>query len=368
MARRRTESSESTSPTTGGVVEFKTIKIDDLRFDETNPRVVERLGNRPTQKQIHDLLLAEEARELVPSFMANGYLPYEPLIVRPASGQKFSVLEGNRRLAAIRSMKDSDDDEEKRAFQERHLNELPCLVFKGDETAALAYLGLRHLSKTKDWSPSAKASFVERVMKSGKSIKETARMTNTTGQSLRQLLMTRRLFEKAIELGIDLPAYSVERDLLFWHLGDAVRRNRTKSYLRLKENEDPLQQPEVDDRRLEKLVGWIYGNPKTGQVKIITNIRDIPNLDLCLGSAVSANALEAGASIQEALEAGEAAGARVSAHIDRAKASLQRATGGLTDIEQEAMEEVRQARASLQNAIKAFDREFVSAGERFQGQ
>src|SRR5713226_3072720 len=82
------------------VGEVKRIALSSLRYDPKNPRVVERLGENPTQGQIEQLLLGSEmkARELVPSFIENGYIPYEPLIVRP-QGSAFSVIEGNRRLA-----------------------------------------------------------------------------------------------------------------------------------------------------------------------------------------------------------------------------------------------------------------------------
>ena len=61
--------------------------IDELLFDERNPRTPERLGPRPTQNQIRDLLIGEaEAREIVPSFMINGYLPHEPLLPSPQCG------------------------------------------------------------------------------------------------------------------------------------------------------------------------------------------------------------------------------------------------------------------------------------------
>ena len=335
-------------PIDDAVVQFRKIPLDQLRFDAANPRIVERLGARSSQRQIYDLLLQEDTRNLVPSFMASGYIPIEPMIVRPESNGVYSVLEGNRRLAALQSMRDSRDEAEQSAFQQRELAQIPCLVFRGREDDELAYLGLRHISKTKDWSPAAKAAFVERLLRSGSSLSDAARRTNTSTPALRQLLLTRRLFDKTLELGIDLPSYAAERDLLFWHLGDAVRRQRTKDYLGIVENEDPLLQPQVDDNRLERLVTWIYGNPKTKQAKLIRSIRDIPSLDQCLGNEASANALEAGASLEEALEAAEAAGAKVSAHLDRAKASVQRATGALTDVSQDALPEIRQTRQRWQ--------------------
>src|ERR1700730_1137812 len=315
---------------------FEYLEIKDLDFDPTNPRIVERLGKSPTQKQISDLVLGESvgmgARELIPSFMVNGYLPYEPLIVRPVKRGRHVVLEGNRRLAALLAMRDSKDPDEREAYITHGLERVPCVIFRGDEQQELSYLALRHVSKTKDWTASAKAAFIERMLNSGVGLEGAAQRANVTKNALRQMLLVRRLFERAAALGLEMPSYTSDGDVTFWHLGDAVRRTRTKQYLDLVENEDPLEQPDLDEGRFEKLVGWIYGNSKTGQTRLIASIRDVPDLDKCLAHPRSIEALEAGASISDALEEADAAGAKVNAHLERAKSSVQRATGGLSDV------------------------------------
>src|SRR5215210_1052401 len=106
--------------------ELQYLPLDQLRYDPKNPRIVERLGENPTQAQIESLLLGTEmkARELVPSFIENGYIPYEPLIVRP-QGNTFATIEGNRRLAALRSMVNSKDTDEQQAVQRHRLDRVP---------------------------------------------------------------------------------------------------------------------------------------------------------------------------------------------------------------------------------------------------
>ncbi len=334
---------------------FQHISNELLRYDSKNPRTVEILGDKPTQEQVEELLLGEmRARELIPSFMENGYIPYEPLIVSP-DASVFVVVEGNRRLAAIRSMRRSDDPDEVDAYKRHGLTNVPCLIFDGSRREKLAYLGLRHLSKTKDWSTSAKGRFVERILESGHDLKQAARITNTTTNSLRLILLTRRLFEEASNLGMELAASGAEGDTIFWHLGDAIRRTRTKNYLALQENPDPLLSPEYDQTRLEFLIGWLYGSRKHRQQRIIGSIRDIGSLDKCLGDKRSIEALEAGASLAEAEEELEAAGAKVSAHLDRAKRSVQRASGALSDvIDHEGMSQVELSSGDLERAHHTF--------------
>jgi hypothetical protein len=261
-------------------------------------------------------------------------------------------------------MKESSDAEERDAFRDRNLGSIPCLVFHGDPNQELAYLGLRHLSKTKDWSASAKSAFVERVLKAGHTLSDASRIMNISSQNLRQLLLTRRLFERATQLGIELKPFGAEGDLTFWHLGDAVRRTRTKQYLGIQESDNPLEQPQLNETRFERLVGWIYGNPKTGETKLIRSIRDIPTLDQCFGHPASTAALERGASIDEALDEAQAAGYTVKTHLERAKDSVQRATSGVSDVQESGYEEVRTAREALNSALKAFDRAFRRPARR----
>lgn len=341
--------------------ELRQQSIDTLRYDSTNPRIVEMLGPKASQQDIQRLLLSDEvrARALIPSFIENGYIPYEPLIVRSDDG-KDVVIEGNRRLAALRAMRDSDVPEERKAFETHNLQLATCITFVGEGDELLAYLGLRHLSKTRDWSTSAKGAFVERVLQAGNSLEEAASKTNTTTNALRLILLARRLFEEAGNLGFDLPSSTSHRETLFWHLGDAVRRTRTKAYLKLQENPDPLEPPEYDQSRLENLVTWLYGNPKTGQSRLIGSIRDIGKLDTCLGDGRAIQALEEGASLDEAEEELHTGGASVASHLGRAARSVQRATTGVSTIDKAGLETVREAEVSLTDARDVFQAAFTS--------
>jgi hypothetical protein len=363
-AKKSAIDKSATAPSTN----LQRIDIKLLRFDPLNPRLVPILPGKTTQGQIQDILLNNmEARELVPSFIENGYLPYEPLIVRPEEGGTFVVLEGNRRLAALLSMRDSSDEQELKAYQEHDLAHPPCLVFTGGKEEELAYLGLRHLSKTKDWSALAKAAFVERMLSSGIALADAGRITNTQRNALRQMLLVRRLFERAGQLGIDVPSTRAEGEVTFWHLGDAIRRTNTQKYLELEENENPLEQPSLDESRFEHLLTWLYGSSKTRQQRIITSIRDIPNLDKCLAHPKSVEALEAGANIADAMSRMEAAGVKVTATLDRAKDFVQKATGGLSDIDVEAIPDIASARRSVEGALKAFDATFEFRSDELKG-
>src|SRR6266853_2356705 len=79
------------------------VKVADLHFDHLNPRLAEYGITSGTSDE--DLLKilweAMDVRELVQSISATGYFPHEPIIVAKESNQ-YVVIEGNRRLAAVK--------------------------------------------------------------------------------------------------------------------------------------------------------------------------------------------------------------------------------------------------------------------------
>lgn len=104
---------------------YRRLSVDLLDFDPDNPR----FGGAAedcSQDQIQPLLEKSPhyARELVPSLVENGFIAYEPLVVRE-EGERFFVIEGNRRLAAIRYILANRDRFPPAAVQ--RLDKIPAL-------------------------------------------------------------------------------------------------------------------------------------------------------------------------------------------------------------------------------------------------
>src|SRR5438309_6529213 len=83
--------------------QFERIKISELTLDRRNPRLVE-YGVKPnaSDDQVIEILWNEMAvDEVAMSIAASGFWGHEPLLVTEEKG-KLVVIEGNRRLAAVR--------------------------------------------------------------------------------------------------------------------------------------------------------------------------------------------------------------------------------------------------------------------------
>ena len=85
------------------------INVDFLKLDRDNPRLAGRSACTAEECIIAQLYRGEDLGELLQSIAANGYMDIEPLIVLlDAADQRFTVLEGNRRLAAIRLFREPE--------------------------------------------------------------------------------------------------------------------------------------------------------------------------------------------------------------------------------------------------------------------
>lgn len=151
--------------------EIVRVPVSALKLDRENPRLAEG-ADVSSQAALMSLFYDNYVlEELASSYVANGFFPSEHLLVlKDENGPGGIVLEGNRRLAALKFLLHDDDaseaglpeyqtDEKFTAADRKALGEVPVLyVDSRDEI--WAYLGFRHISGPKEWSPAAKARYV----------------------------------------------------------------------------------------------------------------------------------------------------------------------------------------------------------------
>lgn len=169
------------------------IQPSQLLLDPYNLRLLEQtrdtlatvkvtlIGQPAIQSKLHELICETpryDINGLVNSITNNGFLKHERLIVAKYDGDKFLVLEGNRRLTAVRKIYATHGGELKRLRPKirQSLLALPCLVLEGPaiedssdqleayRRAAEVYIGMRHLMGAKDWDPAARYEFLSRLI------------------------------------------------------------------------------------------------------------------------------------------------------------------------------------------------------------
>lgn len=151
---------------------LRSLAVEDLLFDEANPRLPEGTGGavKGRQARIFQYFSDEgNLEELAQSFADNGYFQTEPLIVtrEGAPRDKWVVLEGNRRLAALRLILHATRAELDRlgaklnSRKRQALTRIPALEVARREDATVM-IGYRHIGGLKFWDSEAKARWIRR--------------------------------------------------------------------------------------------------------------------------------------------------------------------------------------------------------------
>jgi hypothetical protein len=276
------------------------VPSEALEFDPANPRFGGQ-GQGKAQDEIEAMLLDEPhlASQLVDSLVENGFIDYEPLVVRKKSSanDKYVVIEGNRRLAAIRYLRKHLNEYPKR---KNDIDSVPVLIFGATKTEdeakhVRAYLGVRHLLGIREWPPLSKAQFLEREAAAVGNLDDVLREVRLTKTQARRFLIPYRLLQRA---GKELPAGEE-----FWVLAEALNRAGVKDYIELKTNE-ALEVTGFSKPKLARVLDDLYGPPSSnGRVSAKRKVADTRHLSLyakVLQTERARDALHVGKDLAEA--------------------------------------------------------------------
>lgn len=172
------------------------------------------LGQKAVQDKLYKTIWEYplfDVRSLETSISYNGFLKHERLIVARYDADTFLVLEGNRRLTAVRHLFEQHGQELRNLSPNvrQSLTTLPCFVLNGDaidgseqvlgqyRRASEIYIGMRHLMGAKNWEPASRYEFQARLLEEGWSPSDVAE----------------RFGRKKYEVDRDLKAQRLYRDL-----------------------------------------------------------------------------------------------------------------------------------------------------------
>lgn len=295
------------SPRTSAGPEFQRVPTDDVLFDPTNPR----LGGAPSTKQekLQEILMEDPhlANLLLESFVVNGFIEYEPLIVRQ-KGDKYVVIEGNRRLAAVKHIRSNPGLYA--ATLIKKLEKVPVLIFHeaADRThrnEIRTYLGVRHLLGYREWPSESKAIFLDQNIKTKADFRRLKSEFSMGRNDIARFLIPFRVKKSASAL---LDEYEVGEDRHFWTLGEALQRAGIKEYIKLDVDRDSLKVKSYDKIKFEFLLEFLYGKTSEGKggssraagLRRITETRQLTRLAKVLANKRGSEKLENGSTLEEA--------------------------------------------------------------------
>ena len=287
----------------------------NLVFDDQNPRLVEFCVAAYNEGQLINLLWREMAvEELVMSILAQGFFDHEPLYVMRREDGKLIVLEGNRRLAAIRSILNPDivKGERMKKFEgrispetkEKLEHSIPVIILDNRQDA-WRLLGFKHVNGPAKWGSYAKAKYIADVHRIfGISLDQIAEQigdTNKTVSKLYQGLMVIEQAERYAEFNID----DIKTPRLYYsHLYTALGYEKFRAYLGIADDAD-LDAPVPAEKypNLQEVMDWIYGSKKRDVESLIrTQNPDLRRFVDILGNGLSVATLRTGSSLEVAYD------------------------------------------------------------------
>ncbi len=325
------------------------VSINWLKLDRENPRLVSMHTHATEESIIAQLYRGEELGELLQSIAANGYLDIEPLIVwLGPTDQVFTVLEGNRRLAAIRLFREqalvdaiAKNERLKIGVPEITSTALATLaevsVYRvPDRDAARSFIGFKHINGAAKWESYAKAKFAAEWYKSGNvSLEAISEKIGDRHDTIKRMVAAIYVLEQAERENVFSLSNRKITKFNFSHLYTALSRTTYMTYLGLStawSRYDPTPNPVPADKldRLREVLVWIYGSKEDNREPVVQSQNpDIKNLGEALASAEGLHILRAGGTLAEAHASTRPADETLSASLIRARSTLREAANSL---------------------------------------
>lgn len=339
MANKKPTAKKKAQPENGSG--YERVPVKDLYFDSENPRLIEYLdGVKADQNSLLRILWQNMAvDELAMSIAASGYFDYEPVFVITDKKQ-LVVIEGNRRLAAVRLLLD------KKAREELKATDLPKIspaaakgllsipVIRTTRKDAWRYLGFKHVNGPAKWDSYPKAQYVAQVHKKFKvSLEGIANQIGDKHYTVQRLYRALMVIEQAEKTNVFKRENRYKGHFAFSHMSTGLDYEGFSDFLRLKDEtaESPKPVPSSRMRQLGEICTWLYGDKSLGLPPIIQSQNPhLRQLSTVLRSKEATESLRAGLPLSVALDVSRGDERLFRDALIQARENLQKARGTLS--------------------------------------
>ena len=330
--------------------EIAKVPVEWLALDRENPRLVYSIGELSDADIIAQLYRSEDLSELLQSIAANGYLDIEPLVVLNGDGSLI-VLEGNRRLAAIRLFEKPKlaDLVSQRAkvrvnvpdFDEEFRSTIHKIsVYRVESRAdARSFIGFKHINGAAKWQSYAKARFAakwyEESRKQGVTLENIAAQIGDKHDTIKRMVNAIYVLDQADETGVFQLSDRATPRFNFSHLYTALSRGQYMPFLGLDQawsRFDPTPSPVAQEKldSLREVLTWLYGSRDRGIEPVIRSQNpDIRRLGEVLESSEALAELRASGSLSDAHLSTQPANQRFSESLYKARREVREASNNL---------------------------------------
>lgn len=254
----------------------KTLPVSSLFLDPNNPRFwSEQTRNTMpiADAKVPDSVQQTRAMEHIQNFgleelrnsiLRNGFLLLDRIVVRELTNLpgKYVAIEGNRRLAALKSLRESIEQQtiSEEGISDEYLqklinstNEIEVLVYQGDETKDIAWLlqGIRHIGGIRDWMPAQQGKLVaDQIDKEGLSFTEAGQRFGLTAQAVGRRYRSYKALE---QMRCDVDFQEKAENKYYSLFEEAIRQRDVKSWLGWNDAESRF----TNTDNLKQFYSWI---------------------------------------------------------------------------------------------------------------
>jgi hypothetical protein len=352
--------------------EAEDVPTDELLLDPHNPRLMDYgLSSNASQEDIIRVLWDNMAvDELALSIAENGFYRHEPLYAAKEKGRNYTI-EGNRRLAAVKLLRDDAlrtrlriASLPKLSASEKHkLDTLPVIFCKRDEV--WAFLGFKHINGPQAWESYPKAHYVAWVHNEvGIPLEEIARRIGDKHSTVERLYDALMVLEQAESAGVFSREERYRPHFSFSHLTTGLRYTGIQAFLGLPKGDKTIGKrrpvPKDHEKQLGEFLGWLYGSRSENKPPVVQSQNpDLRRLDEVLKNRQAVAALRKGLTLSISLEISKGDERVFRESLVEAKQNLQKARGtaltgydGNEDLHQTAEAIVELAQAVLADMVK----------------
>jgi hypothetical protein len=242
--------------------------------------------------------------ELAESFLISGFWPQEAVIAvkEKLYGQShFVVVEGNRRLAALKNLKMAVDGKQPskywtglvagKSVPKALFDSVPYILVASRKDVS-SYLGFRHVTGIKEWNPAEKAEYIAKLIDDDNlSFEDVRKKIGSKAPTVRQHYISYRLLLQ-MEQQEDVSIEAVEEKFSVLYL--SLRTQGVQKYLHIDIQAPPSKaKTPVPKAHLDNLVNfsrWLFGDDK--HPPLFTDSRNVDNFGKILESDAAVEYLE----------------------------------------------------------------------------
>ncbi|WP_321346558.1 ParB N-terminal domain-containing protein [Halopseudomonas oceani] len=290
---------------------LESVSLSDLHFDPDNPRLPLALRHSGEDAVLKYLLLECNLIELMLSIGEHGFFLGEPLLVVPRPEGGYTVVEGNRRLGALKLLSNDDKppvlpgqvNQARASAKIRPVDDIPVLEFQ-QRDSILSYLGYRHITGIKEWDSLAKARYLKQLRDRHGNLnhvdahKALAKEIGSKGAHVAKLLTGLHLLEVARDTGVLAKLKIDEDDVPFSLLTTGIGYPNICEFIGIQNSSD-VDAANLDLGKFEEFFTWVF-DKRHGAHTVLGESRNFDKLNRVVANDKALEELRRGETLERA--------------------------------------------------------------------